>query len=70
MDVKEECAEEVDEEELFVLSGQKAPNRKEQWENIFHIRCTINGRVCSLIIRRKLCKYGFYHFCKEAITQG
>jgi len=37
----------VDEGEL---SGHKNTNREEQRENIFHMRCTINGRVCSLIM--------------------
>jgi len=51
--------EEADEGELIVLrralSGQKASNHKEQRENIFHTRCTINGRVCSLMVDRGSC---------------
>ena len=54
MEVEEECIEEADEGELLVLrralSGHKAPNHEEQRENIFHTRCTIQGRVCSLIV--------------------
>ena len=54
MEMEEECIEEADEGELLVLrralSGHKVPNREEQRENIFHTRCTINGRVCSLIV--------------------
>jgi len=54
MEVEENCVEEADERELFVLrralGGQKAPIHEEQRENIFYTRCTINGRVCSLIV--------------------
>jgi len=54
MDCEEECMEDADEGELLVLrrslSGLKGPNHAEQRENIFHTRCTINGRVCSLIV--------------------
>ena len=54
MEVEEDCVEVADEGELLVLrralSGQKAPNLEEQKENIFHTRCTIHGRVCSLIV--------------------
>ena len=54
MEMEEECVEEADEGELLVLrralSGHKVPNREEQRENIFHTRCTVNGRVCSLIV--------------------
>ena len=32
------------------LSGQKASKHEEQRENIFHTRCTINGRVCPIIV--------------------
>jgi len=53
-ELKEECVEEVDDVELLVLrmtlSGQKSPNHEEQRENIFHKRCTINSRVCSLTV--------------------
>ena len=55
MEVEEEdCVEVVDEGELLVLrravSSQKANNHEEQREIIFHTRCTILGRVCSLIV--------------------
>ena len=54
MEMEEECIEEADEGELLVLrralSGHKVPNREEQHENIFHTQCTVNGRVCLLII--------------------
>jgi len=59
MEVEEECVEEADEGELLVLrralSGQKAPNHEEQRENIFHTRCTIHDRACSLIIEGGSC---------------
>jgi len=49
----EEVVEEVDEGELLVLrralSGLKG-HENEQRENIFHSRCTIRRKVCSLII--------------------
>jgi len=54
MEMEQQCIEEADEGELLVLrralSGHKVPNREEQRENIFHTRCTVNGRVCSLIV--------------------
>jgi len=50
----EEYVEGADEGELLVLrgslSGQKDANYAVQRENIFHTRCTINGRVYSLIL--------------------
>jgi len=49
----EETLEEVDEGEMLVLrrvlSGQKGA-KDEQREDIFHTQCTIQERVCSLII--------------------
>ena len=54
MECEEEYVEEADEGELLVLrrtlSGLKGPNHEDQRENIFHTRCTINGRVCCLIV--------------------
>ena len=54
MEMEEEYVEEADEGELLVLrralSGHKVQNHKEQRENIFHTRCTVNGRVCSLVV--------------------
>jgi len=54
MEIEEECVEEADKGELLVLrrafSGQKAPNHEEQRENVLHMRCTINGRLCCLIV--------------------
>ena len=54
MEMEEEYVEEADEGELLVLrralSGHKVQNHEEQRENIFHTRCTVNGRVCSLIV--------------------
>ena len=45
--------EEADDVELLVfirvLSNQKGV-KDEQWENIFHSRCTVRRKVCSLII--------------------
>jgi len=50
---QEEVVEEADEGELLVLrramSGLKS-DKEEQRENIFHSRCTVQGKVCSLII--------------------
>jgi len=50
---QEEVMEEADEGELLVLrrgsSALKGDN-EEQIENIFHSRCTVHGKVCSLII--------------------
>ena len=49
----------MDERELLVLrrnlSAHKGANHEEQRENIFHIRCTTNGRVCSLIVEGWSC---------------
>jgi len=51
--LEEEVVEEADEGELLVirrtLSNLKG-NQEDQRENIFHSRCTIQGKVCSLII--------------------
>ena len=53
MEGVEEVVEEADEGDLLVLrrtfSGLKG-SQDEQRENIFHSRCTIKGKVCSLII--------------------
>lgn len=53
MEDQDEVVEEADEGELLVLrrtlSGIKG-TQEEQRENIFHSRCTIQGKVCSLII--------------------
>jgi len=50
---QEEVVEEADEGELLVLrramSGLKS-DKEEQRENIFHSRCTVQGKVCSLNI--------------------
>ena len=50
--------EEADEGKLLILrralSGLKG-NQDEQRENIFHSRCTIKGKVCSLIIDSGSC---------------
>ena len=53
MEEQEEVVEVADEGELLVL--RRALNSQkgvldEQRENIFHTRCTIQGKVCSLII--------------------
>ena len=50
---EEEVIAEADEGEILVL--RRAPNsqrseKEEQRENIFHSRCTVQGKVCSLII--------------------
>jgi len=50
---QEEVVEEADEGELLVLrramSALKS-EKEEQRENIFHPRCIVQGKVCSLII--------------------
>jgi len=50
---QEEVVEEADEGKLLALrramSGLKS-DKEEQRENIFHSRCTVQGKVCSLII--------------------
>jgi len=50
--------EEADDGELVVLrralSGLKG-DKQEQRENILHSRCTVQGKVCSLIIDRGSC---------------
>ena len=49
----EEVVEEADEGEMLVIrrtmSGLKG-DKEEQRENIFHSRCTVQDKVCSLII--------------------
>jgi len=49
----EEVEEEADEGEMLVLrivlNGQEGA-KDEQRENIFHTRCTVQDKVCSLII--------------------
>jgi len=49
----EEVEEEADEGEMLVLrrvlNGQKGA-KDDQRENIFHTRCTVQDKVCSLII--------------------
>jgi len=52
-ETQEEVVEEADEGEILVLTGvlrnQKGAKDKQR-ENIFHSRCTIQGKVCSVII--------------------
>jgi len=59
MEEQEEVVEEADEGELIILrralSSQKG-DLEEQRENIFHTRCTIQGKVCSHHQWGKLCK--------------
>jgi len=58
-----ELAEEVekgpDDGELLVirraLSGLASHDELEQRKSIFHTRCTMGGKVCSLIIDRRSC---------------
>ena len=52
-DEQEEVVEAVDEEEMLVLRSVLSNQRgikDEQRENIFHSRCTVEAKVCSLII--------------------
>jgi len=55
---QEEVVEEADDGKLLVirraLSGLK-DDKEEQKENIFHSRCTVQGKVCSLIVDRESC---------------
>jgi len=55
---EEEIIAEADEGEMLVLrrtlSTQKG-DQEEQRENIFHSRCTVQGKVCSLIIDSGSC---------------
>ena len=55
---EEEVIAEADEGEMLVLrralSSQKG-GQEEQRENIFHSRCTVQGKVCSLIIDSGSC---------------
>ena len=50
---QEEVVQEADEGEILVLrrvlSNQKGA-KDEQRENMFHSRCTVQGKVCSVII--------------------
>ena len=50
---QEEVEDDADEGEMLVLrrvlNGQKS-TKDEQRENIFYTRCTVQGKVCSLII--------------------
>jgi len=52
-ETQDEVIEEADEGELLVLrrvlSNEKG-DKDEQRENIFHTRCTTQGKICSLII--------------------
>ena len=50
---QDEIIKEADEGELLVLTKVLSNQRgvkDEQRENIFHTRCTVQGKVCSLII--------------------
>jgi len=55
---EEESIAEADEGAMLVLrralSSQKG-EQEEQRENIFHSRCTIQGKVCSMIIDSGSC---------------
>jgi len=50
---EEEIIVEPDECEMLVLRralNSQRSEKEEQRENIFHFRCTVQGKVCSLII--------------------
>jgi len=53
-----EVVEEADKAEMLVLrrvlSNQKGAKGKQR-ENIFHSRCTVQGKVCSVIINGGSC---------------
>ena len=54
MEIEEERVVEADEGELLVLrralNGNKGTHHKEPCKDIFYTRCTINDRVCSLLV--------------------
>ena len=60
---KEEKLEELQEEAMQgdmlmvrrLLGSQIQPPDDSQRENIFHTRCTINGKICSLIVNGGRC---------------
>jgi len=56
----EELVEEADERDLLILrrtlSGLKE-SQDVQRKNIFHSRCTVKGKVCSLIIDSGSCTH-------------
>ena len=58
-DYVEEVEEGPDEGELLVirraLSGLASQDGLDQRETIFHTRCTVEGKVCSLIIDGRSC---------------
>jgi len=55
---EQEVIKEADEGEMLVLrralSSQRS-EKEEHRENIFHSRCTVQGKVCSLIINGGSC---------------
>ena len=57
-ETQEKVVEEADEGEILILrrvfSNQKGV-KDEQRENIFHTRCTVQRKVCSLIINGVSC---------------
>jgi len=64
IEVQEKVVEDADEGELLVLrralSGIKG-DKEEQWENIFHSRCTGQGKSVLLVHRRgELCEFSFH----------
>ena len=60
---EEEVEEELEEEAMQgdmlmvrrLLGSQMQPLNDTQRENIFHTRCTINGKLCSLIVDEGSC---------------
>jgi len=63
--------EEADEGELLVLRTLSTlkGDKEEQRENIFHYRCTIQGKVCSLIIDGGSCANDGDHPIQPLETQ-
>jgi len=58
MEEQKQVVEEVDESELLVLRralGGLKEDKEDQWQNIFHLRYTVQGKVCSLIIDEGSC---------------
>jgi len=53
-EIMEEVEDRLDEREFLVirraLSGIASEEDMEQRENVFHTRCIVSGKVCSLII--------------------
>ena len=53
---EEELVEHSEERELLVIRrnlAMQARKEEEQWDNFFHTRCDVHGKVCGLIIDKR-----------------